>query len=110
MEAGRSRGFRDRVAGWLFPPRMALAGALTLVLLAGLALTAGNLYRSPAKAVSQRMDAASPTAGDLPSHYVLERIPATPHRGVSISSQTYKTRGDSLYAPGRTANVQYVRF
>jgi len=118
MEAARSRqGMVGRAMAWLFPTvhRTVLAGALATVVVAGLVLTAGNLNRLPFTAQATRQDAKEVTASqpqEAPSHYVLERIPATSRRGTAISSRTYRDRSDSLSTPhgGRTASVQYVRF
>ncbi len=113
MEAGQSRGLGERVRAWLFPtfPRTALAGALALTLLAGLVLTTFR-RPSPQETAQVAEPGVSSRAEDIPSHYVLERIPASPRSGVAISSSAYKNRSDSLSAPRgvRAASVQYVRF
>jgi hypothetical protein len=104
----RPRGLGERLRAWLAPtfPRTALAGAVALILLAGVLLTA-NVPRRPPPQEAARMDAS---AGEIPSHYVLERIPATPKGGVPISSSVYKSRGDSLSASRGTHTAQVVRF
>lgn len=116
MERSRS-GLRARLASWLFPtvPRTMLAGAFAVVAMAGLALIVSGPDRLPSIAKSHKQDARevfSSPVQEIPSHYVLERIPASSHRGMAISSRTYRTRSDSLSAQrsGRMANVQYVRF
>lgn len=108
MDARGSGGIGLR--SWLVPtmPRTALAGALTLVVVAGLFMTAGSPRRpSPSEAPS-----LADARAEIPSHYVLERIPAAPRGGVSISSSAYRNRGDSLATRNgtRSAAVQYVRF
>jgi anti-sigma factor RsiW len=118
MEAARSRrGLAARITAWLFPtvPRTMLAGAFAVVVVAGLALILNGSNRPSFTAKPQEQggrETPSSQIHEVPSHYVLERIPPPSRRGVSISSRAYKTRGDSLSAPhsGRTANVQYVRF
>ncbi|MSS73870.1 MAG: hypothetical protein EXS64_20645 [Candidatus Latescibacteria bacterium] len=118
MEAARSRtGLRVRLVSWLFPtvPRTMLAGAFAVIAVAGLALIVSGPDRLSFVAKSHKQEmreiSASP-AQEAPSHYVLERIPASSRRGMAISSRTYKARSDSLSAlrNGRMANVQYVRF
>lgn len=117
MEAARSRwSLGARVTAWLFPtvPRTMLAGALAVVAVAGLALIVSGPDRLSFTVKPHRQDAneVSSQVQEVPSHYVLERIPASYRRGMTISSRTYKARSDSLSAPrsGRMANVQYVRF
>ncbi|MBI2952301.1 zf-HC2 domain-containing protein [bacterium] len=118
MEAARSRGgLTARITAWLFPtvPRTMLAGAFAVVMVAGLALIVNGPNRPFSTPKSHTQNAGEPPPSqvhEIPSHYVLERIPSSSRRGMAISSRAYKTRGDTLSVPhgGRTANVQYVRF
>ncbi|OGG45883.1 MAG: hypothetical protein A3F84_17165 [Candidatus Handelsmanbacteria bacterium RIFCSPLOWO2_12_FULL_64_10] len=118
MEAARSRrGLTARITTWLFPtvPRTMLAGAFAVVVVVGLALIVNGPNRplSTPKSHTQAVRESPPSqVHEIPSHYVLERIPPSSRRGMAISSRTYKIRGDSLSVPhsGRAANVQYVRF
>jgi hypothetical protein len=117
MEAKRPRGFRARATAWFFPtfPRTVLSGACALAILAGIALTLGPKH-TPTKtglpSIAKVGSAPSLRPPEIPNHYALERIPASPNRGLAISSRAYKSRGDSLASPRdiRTASVQYVRF
>lgn len=118
MEAAQSRSLRARAMAWLFPtvPRTVLSGALVVVATVGLALMVSDLHRPSLPGGGLRKQdaeaAAFLRAQEIPSHYVLERIPAFSRHGVAISSHVYKVRNDSLSAShnGRMANVRYVRF
>lgn len=109
MESRKS-GLGLRIRSWLVPamPRTALAGALTLAVAAALFLAVGSPRRPSPSQAPKLADAA----GEIPSHYVLERIPAAPRAGVAINSGAYRNRRDSLAAAdgARRSAVQVVRF
>ncbi len=118
MEVGRYQRFASRAIARLFPsaPRTAFAGGVAIVVLVGSAFffsqppdpsDTGDMLNMEYKAAAPQLQIQ-----DIPSYYVLERVPALSHRSVTISSRVAQSRIDSQSTPYRaqTSRVRYVRF
>ena len=118
MEVARYQRFASRAIAWLFPsaPRTALAGGVAIVVLVGSAFffsqprypsDTGDMLKMEYKAAIPPM-----RIEEIPSYYVLERVPALSHRSVTISSRVAQSRIDSQSTPylEQISRVRYVRF